>query len=400
MTASKYVRPQDFAGCGGLFCCSGAKNTATGKPRARRRRTPGPLELFGVDFLELVRGAWAEGAEQADPVERELPVDAVDGGLFEEDCVPPDAICAGTLTGKEQSEAPLDDAGQAAPEVSAGMAVELDCAAGGGFQHQPNSGDIPEGISEALRACSIGCPAPLAGDPLLAGLPLPDFWRQLQRLSRREDPMKPFERMLQFRSTYRWPLTIRAGNVARALDSGMLQYLPPQAPRGHPLLTCALCKMDMQRCAMEEYQMLAMFMLEAAFRSMVEDHCGLIVVVDLRGISSSLARLVFMNFADLSRAIAMCSGSMPSCVAHVLLIEGPATSRFLKATLAMILSSLSGKVMSRIRRGGVDAAAEFIGVRALPQWLGGDRDADGEWLRWLEAWRVQEVTLGLEPKSA
>jgi len=337
---------------------------ARGRSRTRRRRLPASWILRDGEFCELVRGAWFQAVQQ---VEIEVAK-----ARAKEDC------------DRNPSEDGLDAPSQPPCADSAGHEGPrlLDLA------RLPTC-DVPEEVSTAVLACCGERPT------ILAGLPLPVFWHQVRRISKKEDPFVVLQRVLNFRAKYKWPLTICVADVSKALEHGVFQYLPPQPPLWHPLLTCALRNMDTRNCAVEEYQKLAMFMMEAAFRAIAENASGLIVVVDLRGISSSLARSVLTSITDLSRGVAMCSGSLPACISHVQLIESGSHQGFLKAILSMLLSGLSAKVLSRISRGDLKAALATVGARDLPSALGGDRDAEPEWRTWLETRCAREASSGL-----
>lgn len=372
-----------------------------GRSRTRRRRTPASWILRDCEFLELVRGAWVQGVQQVeievakarakencDRVQavQQVEIEVTNAGAEEDS----DRTVLADVRDTSPRQPSVDAVGPVSPQLS--CAVSDGCAGAQlfGWAHLPTC-DVPEEVSKAVRACCGDQPA------LLAGLPLIAFWHQVRRMSRKEDPLVVLQRMLGFRSKYKWPLTICVADVSKAIGHSVFQYLPPQPPRHHPLLMCSLQNMDTKTCSVEEYQKLAMLMMEAAFRASAEDARGLIILVDLRGISSSLARSVLTSITDLTRGVAMCSGSLPACVSHVHLIEGGSQPGFLKAILSMLFSGLSTKVLSRVSRGDPKTALETIGAQDLPRSLGGDRDADSEWRAWLGARRAQEVASGLLP---
>lgn len=333
------------------------------RSRTRRRRLPASWILRDREFFELVRGAWVQGVQQVE-------IEVAESGAKEE---------LGSNVPGDARDAPLQQSADAVQHEGAQLSDSV----------RLSTCDVPEEVSKAVLACCGEQPV------ILAALPLPVFWQQIQRMSRKEDAFVILQRMLSFRSKYKWPLTICVAEVSRALRHCVFQYLPPQPPLWHPLLTCVLRNMDTKSCSVEEYQKLAMFMMEAAFRAVAEDARGLVILVDLRGISSSLARSVLTGITDLTRGVAMCSGSLPVCISHVQIIESGSQPVFLKAILSMLLSGLSTKVLSRVSRGDLKAALETVGAQDLPVAFGGDRDAEPEWRAWLEDRRSQEAASGL-----
>lgn len=302
------------------------------------------LDLDRGGFNDLVESAWQRGCAEADAEENAENCEAA----------------------SSSSSAPAKSV--SSPEV--------------------RSCEIPPGIVSEVMA---------SGDQLVAGMPLPVFWSRVlaMRSHSKEDPKLSVHRMLDFRRKYGWPLTISTQHVARALKSGIQRFLPARDPCQRCIVTYVFRNADTAVCALEEYQMLSMFMLEAALRSGSSGGGGLTVVVDLRGISSTFARAAFMSFSDVARSIAMVSGTMPAKISRVQLIQGEDSSRAMQAVINMLFSRLGSKMVSRVGRGGVEAAVDAIGAAELPRSLGGDRDDDADWNTWLRSWHEEEVSLGL-----
>lgn len=255
--------------------------------------------------------------------------------------------------------------------------------------------EVPLAILQAAAAAAAqGRPASLAG------LPPADFWRRLQevRSDKPQDHAAWADRLVRFREKYGWPLTICTSDIARALRSGAHQYLPPRAPNSRPLVTFVPKRIDERLCAIEEYQMLATFALEAAFRA--DAAAGAALVVDLRGTATNISRTLFASFADLARGVALISGSVPTRIVHVQLIEDASAGRVARAAVGLLLSRFSAKLRARIHRGGAEAAVEALGAELLPRELGGTRDAEGEWRAWLAARRDEEEASGFSPSGS
>jgi len=331
-------------------------------PPRWRTSDPGPmlenLNLDRLGFNNLVQSAWEQGCADAEADEQSR-----EASLSSSAPAPSQSVCAPSQS-------------VSAPEL--------------------RSCEIPPGIVSAVMA-SVGLrPA------LVAGMPLPVFWSRVlaMRSHSKEDPKLSVQRMLDFRRKYGWPLTISTQHVARALRSGMQRFLPARDPSQRSIVTYVFRNADTTVCALEEYQMLSMFMLEAALRSGSADGGGLTVIVDLRGISSAFARAIFASFSDVARSVAMVSGTLPAKISRVQLIEGDNSSRAMQTVISMLFSKLGRKMVSRVGRGGVDAAVDAIGAAELPKSLGGDRDDDADWNTWLRSWHEEEVCLGLRAREA
>lgn len=225
----------------------------------------------------------------------------------------------------------------------------------------------------------------------VAGLPLDEFWRKLLTLETK-GPKSAFaraEKLLQFRRRFFWPLSISAHHVEKALRSGANVYLPPRCVGDSPFVIFTAQKVDTSLCTMEEYQMLIMFMLETAFRDSYPDQDrGVILVLDVRHLSSVVWQAFISGLSDMRRGVAMCSAALPMKASHVQLIQDEAGARLAHFSVGLALSKLSSKMRSRVNRGGPEAALEALGKETLPDFLGGQRDSVLEFSEWLEQLQV------------
>jgi len=333
------------------------------------------------DFLASVMDAWYNGVSQAD---------AADGAPEPRaaEAVPPAA------------PPPMAVAVPAAPPPGPAVPSDADADPGRaerlelpGPERWPSAA-VPADVARAVLACCRGRP------PMVAGLPLPVFWHHMLRVGKASDPAQGMERILNFRRKYNWPLTICLRDISEMVGgSAALEYVPPRESAGQPTVVFAPRHLNLAKRSMEPYQMLLMFMLEAAFRESVErreEGFGLVVIIDLREISSALTRHVLMSFSDVARGVAMCSGSLPMSIAHVHLVEGSSNGGVIKAVVSMFMAPLSSKVLSRISWRSHEALLGAVGPDRLPASLGGARNAgQAEWRGCLEAWGKQEAALGL-----
>ncbi|CAJ1434913.1 unnamed protein product, partial [Effrenium voratum] len=273
-----------------------------------------------------------------------------------------------------------------------------------GFPHQetPKSMLSPSSESESAGpGSSIEVPASLKGlaesiahssghkgEVLVAGMRLEDFWQRLLALESKGkagSALSRGEKLLRFRQRYSWPSSISAQRVEKALRSGANVYLPPRWVGDSPVIIFIAQKVNTRLCAMEEYQMLIMFMLETAFRDSNPDQDrGVTVVLDVRHLSSVVWQACLSGFSDMARGIAMCSAALPMKASQVQLIEDEAGARAAHYAVGLILSKLSSKTRSRVTRGGPQAALEGLGKEMLPDFLGGLRDSKAEFSDWLE----------------
>lgn len=370
---------QQLHGGGEGLCCgvarTAARRGAGGISRARRKRALASwVKNDPSSFLDLVQSAWLQGVAQAE-------FEASLGGLAVLERPTTHVVERAPVEQWTRQCSTRDEAASAAVTSEQSTSWQLETC------------DVPIEVAEVAREYSESQSSYQPSRQLaLAGLPLPAFWTKLKALSKKEDPSKPFHRMMQFRRRHQWPLTISESSVARALESGMFQFLPPQAMGQSAVLTCSPRLMDTKRCSVEEYQMLAMFVFEAAFRS-ASAELGPVVIIDLRDISPTLAGSVFASIADVARGVAMCAGTLPLSMSHVQVIEAPSSNRFLKYVLGVLMSKLSSKILSRLSRGDEQAAAKAMDAAILPRSLGGERDADAEFSNWLAAWRAEESAL-------
>eukprot|EP00434_Breviolum_minutum_P027535 symbB.v1.2.024355.t1/scaffold2298.1/size82988/5 len=193
------------------------------------------------------------------------------------------------------------------------------------------------------------------------------------------------EKLLHFRRRFSWPLSISAQHVEKALRSGANVYLPPRCSGDSPVVLFTAQKVDTNLCTMEEYQMLIMFMLETAFRDSYPDQDrGVILVLDVRHLSSVVWQAFISGLSDMRRGLAMCSASPPMKASHVQLIQDEAGARLAHFSVGLVLSKLSSKMRSRVNRGGPTTALQTLGKETLPDFLGGQRDSVLEFSGWLE----------------
>lgn len=240
---------------------------------------------------------------------------------------------------------------------------------------------------------SIAAELGLKGSLEVAGLPLDEFWRKLLTLETKglKSAFARAEKLLQFRRRFFWPLSISAHHVEKALRSGANVYLPPRCVGDSPFVIFTAQKVDTSLCTMEEYQMLIMFMLETAFRDSYPDQDrGVILVLDVRHLSSVVWQAFISGLSDMRRGVAMCSAALPMKASHVQLIQDEAGARLAHFSVGLALSKLSGKMRSRVNRGGPEAALEALGKETLPDFLGGQRDSVLEFSGWLEQLQVAD----------
>lgn len=290
------------------------------------------------------------------------------------------------------SNSPASSSSSALPLVAAGES----CSSGIAMASQ--AGEAPAAVQALARAAamavSTACSSSAGSsarsrhpEPLdVAGLPLDRFWQKLAAAEaqggKEGSAMARAEKFLSFRQRFCWPLTISAKQVDQALASGAHVYLPPRRPGEKPLLVFCADKLDTRLCTMEEYQKLTMFMLEAAFRETDTD--GVIIVIDVRALSSALGQALLSGYTDVKRGLAMASGGFPVKVAHVQLIEDEDGARLGRMALGLVISKLSSKLRARVHRGPPSAALEALGDDMLPIFLGGLRDSDSEFSAWLQ----------------
>jgi len=342
------------------------------RSRTRRRRC---LETVAreTDFLDQVRRAWTAGAEMAEAE------DARNGNCSWEASDEMDAATTFPNSCTEDASPSASFMFGSVPSFGGGVAA-------------PAAPSVPREILESVKACSCGRP------PVVAGLRLQEFWDHLERFGKKENAGAILQRMLNFRSKYKWPLTITLADIGSTLMNGPFQYLPPTASDSRPFLVVTPRQMDMAKCPLEQHQKLLMLILEAAFRASAmyaDGGAGLLAVVDLRGTSSSVARNMLASFSDLARSVAMCKGSLPTSISHLHIIEGDNPSSVHKAIVSLLLSNLNAKVQARVSFGNHQAVLEAVGAGMMPKSLGGRRDGDAEWRQWLQGWQAEEVALGL-----
>eukprot|EP00930_Biecheleria_cincta_P014286 TRINITY_DN12361_c0_g1_i2.p1 TRINITY_DN12361_c0_g1~~TRINITY_DN12361_c0_g1_i2.p1 ORF type:complete len:410 (-),score=89.04 TRINITY_DN12361_c0_g1_i2:126-1355(-) len=293
------------------------------------------------------------------------------------------------------SNSPASSSSSAPPPLAAGES----CSSGVAVASQ--AGEAPAAVQAwaraATQAASAACSSSAGSSSQsrhpepweVAGLPLDRFWQKLAdaeaRGGKEGSAMARAEKFLSFRQRFCWPLTISAKQVDQALASRAHVYLPPRRPGEKPLLVFCTDKVDTRLCTMEEYQKLTMFMLEAAFRETDAD--GVMIVLDVRGLSSALGQALLSGYTDVKRGIAMASGGFPVKVAHVQLIEDEDGARLARMALGLVISKLSSKLRARVHRGGPRAALDALGGDMLPIFLGGLRDSDSEFSAWLQQLR-------------
>lgn len=264
-------------------------------------------------------------------------------------------------------------------------------------QAERDAKQVPECVrrwaeSAATSSSSSGKDA----SPEVAGVPLEVFWQKLQAIDKQGGKdggaLARAEKVLSFRQRFAWPLTIGARHIEKALSSGSQVYLPPRHTGDRPMVIFVAEKLSTRLCTMEEYQKLAMFMLEAAFRdASAERGNGVTIVLDVRRLSSVMWQALLSGFSDVSRGIAMCSGALPVKASHVQLIEDEHDARVARYAVSFLLSKLSSKLRSRVNRGGLDEAVKAIGKETLPLFLGGLRDSTAEFLNWLQQLQIADA---------
>lgn len=247
-----------------------------------------------------------------------------------------------------------------------------------------DAGDVPELIRHLAESIHSA-----TGDDTtltVAGLPLSEFWAKLLLLEssggKHGKAVARADKMLRFRQRWSWPLSIGVRQVEAALRSGATIYLPPRWPGDSHLLVFTAQKLNTRLCTMQEYQLLILFMMEAALRDSRPDHPGITIVLDVRLLSSVIWQACLSGWNDMRRGIELCS-ALPIKAPHVQLIEDEARWVATSA-VQFFLSKFGSKMRSRVHRGGPQAAIDKLGTEILPDFLGGRRDSMAEFSSWLE----------------